>query len=46
MRMLRNLNTNITIKVNTVIKEVEKYIFLFLGVKYQKKRLMERTTEE
>jgi hypothetical protein len=34
MRMLRNLNTYITIKVNIVIKEVERFIYLFFEVKY------------
>ena len=34
MSMLRNPNTNITIKVNTVIKDVEKFIFLFFELKY------------
>jgi hypothetical protein len=36
MRMLRNPNTNITIKVNTVIKEVEKCIY-FLSKIFRRK---------
>jgi hypothetical protein len=32
-RILRNLDNNITIKVNTVITNVEKCMYLFLEVK-------------